>query len=89
MYERAVSSDADTTLVDLAPRPHPRADLRADPRVVSLLHSLEDWLPCAIAYERAMNVAHWTSFEHGGHFAALERPDDLVGSIRAFARSLD
>ena len=38
--------------------------------------------------ERSINVAHWTSFEEGGHFAALERPDDLVGSIRAFARTL-
>ncbi|HEY0300498.1 MAG TPA: epoxide hydrolase [Rhizomicrobium sp.] len=38
--------------------------------------------------ERSINVAHWTSFEEGGHFAALERPDDLVGSIRAFARAL-
>jgi microsomal epoxide hydrolase len=38
--------------------------------------------------ERTINVAHWTSFEEGGHFAALERPDDLVGSIRAFARTL-
>jgi len=38
--------------------------------------------------ERSINVVRWTSFEHGGHFAALERPDDLVGDIRAFARSL-
>jgi microsomal epoxide hydrolase len=38
--------------------------------------------------ERSVNVAHWTSFSEGGHFAALERPDDLVGSIRAFARML-
>jgi microsomal epoxide hydrolase len=38
--------------------------------------------------ERSINVTHWTSFSEGGHFAALERPDDLVGDIRAFARSL-
>lgn len=38
--------------------------------------------------ERALNVAHWTDFKEGGHFAALERPDDLVGDIRAFARKL-
>ena len=38
--------------------------------------------------ERSINVAHWTSFTEGGHFAALERPDDLVSSIRAFARTL-
>ncbi|HXC55814.1 MAG TPA: epoxide hydrolase [Rhizomicrobium sp.] len=39
--------------------------------------------------ERSINVTHWTSFEEGGHFAALERPEDLVGDIRAFARTLD
>jgi microsomal epoxide hydrolase len=38
--------------------------------------------------ERAVNVARWDQFEAGGHFAALERPDELVGSIRAFARGL-
>jgi hypothetical protein len=31
---------------------------------------------------------HWTGFSQGGHFAALERPDDLVGDIRDFARTL-
>jgi microsomal epoxide hydrolase len=38
--------------------------------------------------ERHVNVTHWTDFEAGGHFAALERPDDLVGDVRAFARML-
>jgi microsomal epoxide hydrolase len=38
--------------------------------------------------ERSINVARWDQFEEGGHFAALERPDDLVNSIRAFARGL-
>ena len=38
--------------------------------------------------ERHVNVTHWTDFEEGGHFAALERPDDLVGDIRKFARTL-
>lgn len=38
--------------------------------------------------ERHVNVAHWTDFQEGGHFAALERPDDLVSDIRAFARTL-
>jgi pimeloyl-ACP methyl ester carboxylesterase len=30
------------------------------------------------------NIVHWSRFEEGGHFAALERPDLLVGDIRAF-----
>jgi microsomal epoxide hydrolase len=38
--------------------------------------------------QRHMNVAHWTDFAEGGHFAALERPDDLVNDIRAFAGRL-
>ncbi|HTK79151.1 MAG TPA: epoxide hydrolase [Rhizomicrobium sp.] len=38
--------------------------------------------------QRHLNVTHWTDFNEGGHFAALERPDDLVNDIRAFARTL-
>ncbi|HEX4861927.1 MAG TPA: epoxide hydrolase [Rhizomicrobium sp.] len=38
--------------------------------------------------ERHMNVTHWTDFKEGGHFAALERGDDLVSDIRNFAQSL-
>ncbi|HUB85298.1 MAG TPA: epoxide hydrolase [Rhizomicrobium sp.] len=38
--------------------------------------------------ERHLNVAHWTDFADGGHFAALERPDDLVGDIRKFVAGL-
>lgn len=38
--------------------------------------------------ERHVNVTHWTDFKEGGHFAALERPDDLMSDIRAFARTL-
>jgi pimeloyl-ACP methyl ester carboxylesterase len=37
---------------------------------------------------RHMNVTHWSDFAEGGHFAALERPEDLVNDIRAFARTL-
>jgi microsomal epoxide hydrolase len=38
--------------------------------------------------ERHMNVWQWTDFDEGGHFAALERPDDLIRDIRKFARIL-
>lgn len=38
--------------------------------------------------ERHLNVAHWTDFAEGGHFAVLERPDDLVADIRKFAAGL-
>ena len=30
------------------------------------------------------NIVHWSRFEEGGHFAALERPELVVGDIRAF-----
>lgn len=36
--------------------------------------------------ERANNIVHWSEFDRGGHFAALEAPDLLVGDIRAFFR---
>lgn len=38
--------------------------------------------------ERHVNVTHWSDFSEGGHFAALERPHDFLGDIRAFARTL-
>jgi pimeloyl-ACP methyl ester carboxylesterase len=34
--------------------------------------------------EREHNVVHWSDFERGGHFAALEAPDLLVDDIRTF-----
>lgn len=37
--------------------------------------------------EARFRVVHWSEFDRGGHFAALERPDDLIGEIRAFAEN--
>jgi pimeloyl-ACP methyl ester carboxylesterase len=37
---------------------------------------------------RVCNLQRWTPMAGGGHFAALEEPEALVGDIRAFARSL-
>jgi len=34
--------------------------------------------------ERGNNIVHWSEFDRGGHFAAMEAPDLLVGDIRAF-----
>jgi hypothetical protein len=31
-------------------------------------------------------VQHWSEFDRGGHFAAMEVPDLLVGDVRAFFR---
>ena len=38
--------------------------------------------------EHANNIVHWSEFNRGGHFAALEAPDLLVGDIRTFFAKL-
>jgi len=38
--------------------------------------------------EQSNNIVHWTEFDRGGHFAAMEAPDLLVGDVRAFFRGL-
>lgn len=38
--------------------------------------------------EREHNVVHWSEFERGGHFPAMEVPDLLVGDVRTFFRGL-
>ena len=30
------------------------------------------------------NIQHWSEFDRGGHFAALENPDAIVADLRAF-----
>ncbi|MFE9785101.1 epoxide hydrolase family protein [Nocardia salmonicida] len=40
-------------------------------------------------YARAdTDIVHWSEFDRGGHFAAMEVPDLLVDDIRAFFRGL-
>jgi pimeloyl-ACP methyl ester carboxylesterase len=36
--------------------------------------------------ERSENIVHWTEFDRGGHFAAMEQPELLVGDVREFFR---
>lgn len=45
-------------------------------------------LPVRALAEQTDTVTHWTEFDRGGHFAALETPDLLVGDIRAFFGTL-
>ncbi|MFD0905640.1 epoxide hydrolase family protein [Actinomadura sediminis] len=33
-------------------------------------------------------IVHWSEYERGGHFPAMEVPDLLVGDVRAFRRTL-
>jgi epoxide hydrolase len=36
--------------------------------------------------EQSNNIVHWSEFDRGGHFAAMEEPDLLVGDVREFFR---
>jgi epoxide hydrolase len=38
--------------------------------------------------EESNTIVHWSEFDRGGHFAALEAPDLLVGDIREYFRKL-
>jgi epoxide hydrolase len=38
--------------------------------------------------ERENTVTHWSEFDRGGHFAAMEAPDLLVADVRAFFATL-
>ncbi|TDB98005.1 epoxide hydrolase family protein [Actinomadura sp. 7K534] len=38
--------------------------------------------------EQGNNIVHWSDFDEGGHFAAMERPDLLTGDVREFFRPL-
>ncbi|WP_068920519.1 epoxide hydrolase family protein [Planobispora rosea] len=38
--------------------------------------------------ERDHTIVHWTEFERGGHFLALEQPGPFVADVREFFRSL-
>jgi microsomal epoxide hydrolase len=38
--------------------------------------------------EQSNNIVHWSEFDRGGHFAAMEEPDLLVTDIRDFFRQL-
>ncbi|MFI7697879.1 epoxide hydrolase family protein [Nonomuraea sp. NPDC049480] len=38
--------------------------------------------------EREHNVVHWSEFDRGGHFAAMEAPELLVDDVRAFFRKV-
>ena len=38
--------------------------------------------------EPRYNIQRWTEFPKGGHFAALERPEELLGDVRAFFRGI-
>jgi epoxide hydrolase len=38
--------------------------------------------------EQGNNIVHWSEFDRGGHFAAMETPDLLIGDVRKFFHGL-
>jgi pimeloyl-ACP methyl ester carboxylesterase len=38
--------------------------------------------------EQSNNIVHWSEFDRGGHFAAMEAPDLLVADVRKFFQQL-
>jgi len=48
----------------------------------------EPLVPLRHIAERTNNIVRWTTFDRGGHFAAMEEPDLLVADIRTFFREL-
>jgi hypothetical protein len=43
---------------------------------------------CLRSEDPQRTMAHWSEFDEGGHFPAMEVPDLLVGDMRKFFRSL-
>jgi epoxide hydrolase len=38
--------------------------------------------------EHSNTIVPWSEFDRGGHFAAMEAPDLLIGDVRMFFRGL-
>ena len=69
------------------------ARAEAEPRVSSATTGVavfaDDFQTIKVFAERDnSNIVHWSRFEHGGHFAALEVPEVVAGDIRAFFAGL-
>ena len=48
----------------------------------------EIYRPARAWVEAVYHLTHWSEFPKGGHFAAMEQPEALVGDIRAFFRTV-
>jgi epoxide hydrolase len=55
-------------------------------RVPSTVFPEEIAPPVRRLAEQSNNIVHWSEFDRGGHFAAMEEPDLLVEDTRAFFR---
>jgi pimeloyl-ACP methyl ester carboxylesterase len=98
--DHAVDRDhllTDVTLYWLTGTGASSAQLYYEARVASGSSVVKSSVPTGIALfptdptirrvaEREHNIVHWSEFDRGGHFAAMEVPDLLVQDIRAFFR---
>ncbi|MFE1802163.1 epoxide hydrolase family protein [Streptomyces sp. NPDC059517] len=48
----------------------------------------DNFIPLRHQADRTNDIVRWTEFDRGGHFAAMEQPDLLVGDVRAFFRQV-
>ncbi|WP_369387097.1 epoxide hydrolase family protein [Streptomyces sp. CG1] len=76
-YERTAAGDWSARLAAPSTAPTALAVFPADPQI-----------PLRHKAERTENLVRWTEFDRGGHFAAMEEPDLLIGDVRAFFRQL-
>ncbi|MEU1463003.1 epoxide hydrolase family protein [Streptomyces sp. NPDC005727] len=76
-YERAHAAGRAARPAEPSPVPTALALFPAEPQI-----------PLRHKADRTENIVRWTEFDRGGHFAAMEEPDLIVGDVRAFFRQL-
>lgn len=63
----------------------PRTEPPATPTGVAVF-AADPARPVRRLAERNHNIVHWSEFDRGGHFAAMEEPDLFVDDLRTFFR---
>ncbi|GAA0845435.1 MULTISPECIES: epoxide hydrolase family protein [Streptosporangium] len=63
----------------------PRTGPSATPTAVAVF-AADVARPVRRLAERDNNIVHWSEFDRGGHFAAMEEPDLFTDDVRAFFR---
>ena len=51
-------------------------------------HEMTNLHPPRSVLERDFNLTHYTTLDHGGHFAAFEQPNVFTNDVREFFRTL-
>jgi epoxide hydrolase len=62
--------------------------MRIEPPVGVAVFPKEIWPSPRAWCEAQYNIQRWTEFAKGGHFAAMERPQDLLDDVRTFFRGI-